>query len=135
MIQRSTSAAILILLGAVCTTVEAQDNAGAPYQPLFTDAMIRSAAPEQRERMRAAEENNRRAYERRQKASEQAATPDAAAPASSPPPRVRPRRSKIYRWVDDRGRVHFGDAPAGEGAEEITVRGSGASPPPRPPAD
>lgn len=124
MTRRAGVLAALTLLGAVAAADDGPPPA--PYQPLFTDAMIANAAPEQRERMRAAEEDNRRAYERRREANEAAAAPAVTAPARE----VRTPRSRIYRWVDEAGRVHFGDAPTGKGAQEITVRGAAASPPP-----
>ncbi len=34
----------------------------------------------------------------------------------------------IYKWVDEHGQVHYGDAPGGDGARAVTVR-------PAPPAD
>ena len=30
--------------------------------------------------------------------------------------------AEIYRWVDDQGQVHFGQRPAGAGAEQVEVR-------------
>lgn len=34
--------------------------------------------------------------------------------------------AEIYRWVDTEGRVHFGDDPPPEGAEQVEVNGSTA---------
>lgn len=34
----------------------------------------------------------------------------------------------IYKWVDEHGQVHYGDAPGGDGAQSVTVRSA-------PPAD
>lgn len=122
----------LALSGAVL----AQDPPVPVYQPLFTPQMIEQASPEQATRMRATEERNRQAWEERQAAvreREQAARQ--AEQAAQPAPAQRARgRSKIYKWVDKDGRVHFGDAPEGQGAQEIEVRGiareQGRPPPP-----
>ncbi len=35
--------------------------------------------------------------------------------------------AEVYKWVDAKGDVHFGDRPPGTGAERITVRGRGGT--------
>ena len=132
------AAALAVLCAA--TAAFAQERAGAPaapgaYLPLFTPEMIQRASPQQRERMRATEAQNRAAWEARQRAA-RARAEDAARGEqtdAAPAPRAK-RRSRIYRWVDKDGNVHFGDAPQGSGAQEVQVRGvareAGTPPPP-----
>lgn len=114
----------------------AQDVSPPVYQPLFSPEMIEQASPEQATRMRATEQRNRAAWDERQEATrqrEQAAqqrTQQAEQSAQQP----RAKKNKIYKWVDKDGRVNFGDAPEGQGAEEIEVKGiareQGNPPPP-----
>lgn len=113
----------------------AQDESAPVYQPLFTPEMIEQASPEQAMRMRATEERNRQAWDERQEATrqrEQAAQRSQQAEQSAQQPRA--KKKKIYKWVDKEGRVHFGDAPEGQGAQEIEVKGiareQGNPPPP-----
>lgn len=112
-----------------------QDVSPPVYQPLFTPQMIEQASPEQATRMRATEQRNRQAWEERQEAMrqrDQAAQRTREAEQSAQQPRA--KKSKIYRWVDKQGRVNFGDAPEGQGAQEIEVKGiareQGNPPPP-----
>ena len=130
-----TAAAGLLFAASACTAAQEREPGAPEYRPLFTPAMIENAAPEQRARMRATEERNREAWEQRRaqaREREQAAAAKAAASAQKP---ARARNKKIYKWVDDKGGVHFGDAPSGKGAEEIEVRGAArtqGTPPPAP---
>jgi hypothetical protein len=111
----------------------AQEANAEPYSPLFPPETIRRATPEQRERMRAAEEQNRQAYERRKQAGQQPQAPSQEASPQAAPSSPLPQRKKVYKWVDDKGRTHFGDAPPAEGAEEVIIRGVGSRRP-SPPA-
>jgi len=131
--------AVLLALPAPPGRAQPPDEApGERYQPLFSEEMIRRAPPEHRERMRAVEAQHRAAFERRRR--EQAQAPgarggaDAQAAPSDAPPAARRGRTRVYKWVDEQGRVHFGDAPEGRGAEEIEVGGAariqGTPPPP-----
>ncbi len=36
--------------------------------------------------------------------------------------------SGIYRWVDDKGKVHYGDRPTQSGAKSVTVKKGSAAP-------
>ena len=127
----------------------AQDNPqGDGYNPLFPEAMYLRASPQQRREMEAAEARNRSAWQQRKQQEQAAAAaaqsseqpPDQGsgqAPVAAPPPAAAPvtprRKSKIYKWVDENGRVQFGDAPPRSGdAEEVKVRGTGASRPAAP---
>jgi hypothetical protein len=124
------------LLASAAPGVASGQDASAPvYQPLFSPEMIEQASPEQATRMRATEQRNRQAWDERQEAirqREQAAQRTQQAEQSAPQPRT--KKNKIYKWVDKDGRVHFGDAPAGQGAQEIEVKGiareQGNPPPP-----
>lgn len=129
--------AFLLTLLMPCTVLGQDNTAVQEYQPLFTPEMIERAAPEQGTRMRITEERNRAAWDERQEAAtkrEQAAAQarEASQPAADQPARA---KSKIYKWVDKDGRVHFGDAPEGRGAKEIEVGGIARIPgnPPPPP--
>ena len=44
------------------------------------------------------------------------------------------RKSKIFKWVDANGRVHFGDAPRDKNAKEIKIRAATRTPPASSPA-
>jgi len=121
----------VLVLAALCAAplAFAQDTpqpARGPdaYLPLFTPEMIQRASPEQAERMRITEERNRATWEARQRAARAQAAEIARREqaAAEPPPRPQ-GRNKIYRWVDKDGNVHFGDAPAGDGAKEVEVGG------------
>jgi hypothetical protein len=112
-----------------------QDASPPAYQPLFTPEMIEQASPEQATRMRATEQRNRQAWDERHEATrqrDQAAQRVREAEQSAQQPRA--KKKKIYRWVDKEGRVNFGDAPDGQGAQEIEVKGiareQGNPPPP-----
>lgn len=142
----STWAVLAGVLTATATSVLAQGNAeGGGYSKIFPEEMYRRATPQQRREMEAAEARNRATWEARQQqqreqaadAAEQApgqaqSRPPAAASQAPPPtpPAVTPqRKAKIYKWVDENGRVVFGDAPRGADAEEVKVRGTGRSAP------
>ena len=102
------------------------------YSPLFSEDMIRNASPTQAARMRETEAQNRRAFEARQQARrERQASAEAQAQAAqqkrqSAVPTATPTRgkSKVFKWVDANGRVHFGDAPQGRNAKEVKVGGA-----------
>jgi hypothetical protein len=130
-----------VLLLCLCTTARGQTEERAEgetgrYNPMFTPEMIARATPDQARRMREAEERNRQSWESRQAALRASRNADegatradggAEASAASGAPR-RAGRSKIYRWLDKNGNVHFGDAPAGHDAEEIKVGGVARGP-------
>ena len=119
----------VLALACVADTVLAQSPL---YSPLFSEDMIRNASPPQAARMRATEAQNRRAFETRQQARrEQQASTEAEAQAAqqkreSAVPAATPTRgkSKVFKWVDANGRVHFGDAPQGRNAKEVKVGGA-----------
>lgn len=123
-------AAIMISPGSVAQT----DPPG--YTPLFSREQIERAGPESRQRMIDTERAHREAWLERNPpqpvvgTGEDPAEPAATPTRSSPPPRSR-RPSRIFRWVDDNGQVHFGDRPGGEQAKEVTVRDRTS--PPQPP--
>ena len=114
----------------------------ATYIPVYSDKMIKEASPEQAAIWRKVEADNRRRFNERQlklqdrkleaeeesRARQDAAEQKAAAErarreaAAAPKPTI--RRSKVYKWVDANGRVHFGDAPQGRNAKEIKVGGA-----------
>lgn len=112
----------------------ANSDKKALYFPLFSKSMIRNASPEQAARMRQSEaENHERFNARQQRREQQAAAKQQSevdARQSEPPqtqlPAAADRRgkSKVYKWVDANGRVHFGDAPQGSDAKELTVGGA-----------
>ncbi len=115
---------------AIAQTSTQQPDQEPVYSPLFSEAMIHNASPTQAVRMREAEARNRQAFETRrqarrdQQASQQTEAAErerrAAASASTP----RRNKSKVFKWVDADGRVHFGDAPRGQDAKEIKVGGA-----------
>jgi hypothetical protein len=126
-----------VLALAMPCTVLAQDSAAQQYQPLFTQEMIEKATPEQAARMRITEERNRAAWDERLEAARKREQAAAQARQAPPAPDQAPRaKTKIYKWVDKDGRVHFGDAPAGQGAKEVEVGGIARVPgnPPPPPS-
>lgn len=44
-----------------------------------------------------------------------------------------PASGEVYKWVDDKGRVHYGDKPVGKSADqatEVKIKEPGAPPPP-----
>ncbi len=103
---------------------QAQDEAVDQYMPLFTPEQMAKASEGSRKRMQATEKMNRDAWiKRRQRRAEAKAEKEAAsrAPAQPPAPKYT-RKGKIYKWVDDQGRVHFGDAPTGENSQQIKLR-------------
>jgi len=111
----------------------------AVYSPLFSETMIQRAAPEQGARMRKSEAGNRQRFDARQQAlrDQRAAAKQANEEARQKAERApAPRRgkSKVFKWVDANGRVHFGDAPQGQNAKEVKVGGAariqGTPPPP-----
>ena len=118
----------------------------AEYFPLFSETMIGNASAAQAARMRKSEADNRERFDARQRARrEQQAQPKQAAEVNAsqsepqqekvPAPSEKRNKSKIYKWVDANGRVHFGDAPQGNKATEVTVGGGAriqGSPPPAP---
>jgi hypothetical protein len=127
-----------LLAGLACLLASAtwaQDSGENTYRPLFPPETIEAASPEQARRMRATEERNRKAWEERQaklRAASQSKANPARGQSAAPAPRA---RKKIYKWVDKNGRVHFGDAPQGSGAQEVEVRGAAriqGNPPPAP---
>ncbi len=134
--RTSFAAVCAVVASGLFAAAPAQEGSENTYRPLFTPEMIRSASPAQAQRMRATEERNRKAWDERQakrREAENASARRAESQASGAPPAQRKR--KIYRWVDKDGRVHFGDAPPGRGAEEVTVRGVArvkGNPPPAP---
>ena len=120
---------VVLALACVAGTVLAQSPV---YSPLFSEDMIRNASPTQAARMSEAEAQNRKAFEDRQQArrAQQASTEAQAQAAQqkrqSAAPAATPTRgkSKVFKWVDANGRVHFGDAPQGRNAKEVKVRGA-----------
>ena len=119
-----------------------QDQQQEPvYFPLFSEEMIRAASPEQAARMRETETRNRQAFDARQQSlreRREGANEDAAGQARQDPVPTRPRRrgkSKVFKWVDANGLVHFGDTPPSRGAQEVHVGGAArieGTPPPAP---
>lgn len=113
-----------------------QDPAVQEYLPLFSPEMIEQASPEQAARMRTTEERNRQVWDERQAAARQheqteaQQAREASQSASEQPPRA---KNRIFKWVDKDGRVHFGDAPQGQGAQEVEVRGITRVPANQPP--
>ncbi|MFT5173173.1 MAG: hypothetical protein ACI8W7_001344 [Gammaproteobacteria bacterium] len=106
----------------------------AVYFRLFSKSMIRNASPEQAARMRKSEAENRERFDTRQQArreqqaaakqqSEVSAVQSEPRQAQIPTPAAKRGKSKVYKWVDANGRVHFGDAPKGNDAKELTVGG------------
>jgi len=121
---RLRAVALALGLAMMAAGTRAQDSADEQYHPLFTDDMIQRASPEQGQRMRVTEDRNRQAFEDRQtvlrtrrEAEEQQARQQAAPTLARGP-------SKIYKWVDKNGRVHFGDARQSSDAQEVTVGGA-----------
>ena len=107
------------------------------YFPLFSEEMISNASPGESRRMRSTEDRNRKKFEERQQIlrerNEDEVEPDSAA-QRAPAPNAPRAKSKIFKWVDGDGRVHFGDAPQGSNAKEVKVGGAariqGTPPPP-----
>ena len=117
------------------TTTQSPEQSPDPYIPLFTEQQIAKASKGARKRMQATEEMNRQAWvERRRKSAEVKARKEAEARAAAQPAAPKyTRKGKIYKWVDAQGRVHFGDAPAGNNSPQIKLRNTsppqGAPPP------
>jgi hypothetical protein len=136
----TTRCALGALLLSLCNTAggQVEERAGGEaggYNPMFTPQMIARATPEQARRMREAEARNRQAWESRQAAlrasrnaggAEGDGGNDEAAKAAPTSRRAGQRR--IYRWRDEYGNVSFGDAPAGNDAEEVKVGGVARGP-------
>jgi hypothetical protein len=140
--------ALIAAIAGVCLTSaafaqnDAQQSEDEPvYFPLFSEAMIQSAPPEQAARMRETEARSRQAFDKRQQAirdrnakAQEDAARQARERALASTTRRQQGKNKVYKWVDADGRVHFGDAPRGQDAKEVSVGGvariKGAPPPP-----
>lgn len=115
------------------------------YTPLFSQEQIRNASDSTRQRMLDTEREHREAWLQRN-AAQRATQPggdereeeaDDPRPVESTgegvraveQPAPRPSRpSRIYRWVDDDGQVHFGDRPTARGAREVKLRDRSTTP-------